>query len=160
LELCVGASVRTQRRARAATATKGDRVRPRSPSRIQVSPGRLEIAIIGAGSPQGLRFSHASAYCSFRSIWSSCDPVQIYRACMSRSAHDRADEADGSAALRPGQVALVHERFAEEHEAAAESLSGDLAEAHRGAADKHEQAASEDRRQAQTAREEADAEHD
>ena len=84
----------------------------------------------------------------------------IYRACMSRSAYDRADEAGGSADLRPDEVALVHERFAEEHKAAAESLSGDLAEAHRGAADKHEQAASEDRRQAQTAREEAGTEHD
>jgi hypothetical protein len=53
----------------------------------------------------------------------------------------------------------VHERFAEEHESAAESLSGDLAEARRGAADKHKQAAREDRVQAQTAREEADPEH-
>jgi hypothetical protein len=51
----------------------------------------------------------------------------------------------------------VHELFAQEHEAAAESLSDDLAEAHSGAADKHLQAASEDRRQAQAAREEADA---
>ena len=54
----------------------------------------------------------------------------------------------------------MHERFAEEHESAAESLSGDLAEAHRGAADKHKQAACEDRAQAQAAREEADTEHD
>jgi hypothetical protein len=94
-------------------------------------------------------------------------PRQIYRACMSRSAHDRADEADDQTAeayrceaRRQDEVALVHERFAEEHESAAESLSGDLAEAHRGAVDKHKQAAREDRRQAQNAREQADAEHD
>jgi hypothetical protein len=79
---------------------------------------------------------------------------------MSRSSHDRGDEADSSAALHPDEVALVHERFAEEHEAAAESLSGDLAEAHRGAVDKHKQAAREDRAQAQNALEEADAERD
>jgi hypothetical protein len=84
----------------------------------------------------------------------------ICRARMSRSAHDLPAEADGSAAVRPDEMALVHERFAEEHEAAAESLSGDLAEAHRGAADKHEQAAHDDRAQAQAAREEADTEHD
>ena len=94
-------------------------------------------------------------------------PRQIYRACMPRFAHDRADEADDqtaeayrSEARRQDEVALVHERFAEEHESAAESLSGDLAEAHRGAVDKHTQAAREDRRQAQNAREQADAEHD
>jgi hypothetical protein len=86
---------------------------------------------------------------------------------MSRSAPDRGDEAhDQSAealrseALRQDEVAAIHELFAEEHEAAAESLSGDFAEAHRGAADKHVEAAREDRRQAQAAREDADAEHD
>ena len=110
---------------------------------------------------------HLTHSCSFSSIWSSCNPVQIYRACMSRFAHDRADEAHDeaaevqhSAARREDEIALVHERFAEEHEAAAESMSDDLGEAHRGAADKHRQAASEDRRQAQTTREEADTEHD
>ena len=78
---------------------------------------------------------------------------------MSGSADDRAAEGQPSAAPHPDELARVHERFAEEHEAAAESLSGDFAEAHRGAADKHEQAASEDRRQAQTARDEV-TEHD
>jgi hypothetical protein len=86
---------------------------------------------------------------------------------MSRSAHDQAEQADDrnpealrSVAQRQDELALVHEVFAEEHMAAAESLSGDLAEAHRGAVDKHKQAADEDRRQAQNAREEAEAEHD
>jgi hypothetical protein len=51
----------------------------------------------------------------------------VYPACMSGSADDRAAEGQPSAALHPDEVALVHERFAEEHEAAAESLSGDLA---------------------------------
>jgi hypothetical protein len=91
----------------------------------------------------------------------------VYRPCMSVSAHDPADQADDqgaqalrSAALRQDEIALVHEVFAEEHEAAGESLSGDLAEAHLGAIDKHLQAADEGRAQAQAAREEADAKHD
>jgi hypothetical protein len=79
---------------------------------------------------------------------------------MSPSAPDQDAEAQRAEALRKDELALVHEVFAEEHESAAESLSGDLAEAHRGAGDKHAQAATEDRRQAQTAREEADTEHD
>lgn len=78
---------------------------------------------------------------------------------MSPSADDRPVEVQPSVAPAPDEVALVHERLAEEHESAAESLSGDLAEAHRGAADKHMQAASEDRSQARTAGEEADTEH-
>ena len=83
----------------------------------------------------------------------------IYRACMSLSAPDQDAEAQRAEALRKDELALVHEVFAEEHESAAESLSGDLAEAHRGAADKHLEAADEDRSQAQTAREEADADN-
>jgi len=126
---------------------------PRTPVQYPTPPGESVVLVIG----MRMLATHS---CSFSSIWSSCDPFRIYRACMSRSSHDRGDEADSSAALHPDEVALVHERFAEEHEAAAESLSGDLAEAHRGAADKHEQAASEDRRRAQTAREEADTEHE
>jgi hypothetical protein len=84
----------------------------------------------------------------------------IYRARMSRSADDQNAEALRSAALRQDEIALVHEVFAEEHEAAAESLSGDLAEAHLGAAEKHLEAADDGRAQAQAAREEADTEHD
>ena len=79
---------------------------------------------------------------------------------MSLSAPDQDAEAQRAEALRKDELALVHEVFAEEHESAAESLSGDLAEAHRGATDKHLQAADEDRSQAQTAREAADADHD
>ena len=79
---------------------------------------------------------------------------------MSGSADDRAAEGQPSAALHPDELARVHERFAEEHEAAAESLSDDLAEAHSGAVDKHLQAADEDRRRAQAAREEANANQD
>jgi hypothetical protein len=101
----------------------------------------------------------AAHSCSFSAIWSG-NPVQIYRACMSPSAPDQDAEAQRAEALRKDELAVVHEVFAEEHESAAESLSGDLAEAHRGAADKHAQAAREDRRQAQTGREEADTEHD
>ena len=82
------------------------------------------------------------------------------RAGMSRGAADRADEILGSDAQRQDQLALVNEAFAEAHESAAESLDGDLAEAHRGAAHKHERAALADRAQAQSAREEVDAEHD
>ena len=78
---------------------------------------------------------------------------------MSRSAHDRDAEVP-CPEVHPDEVALVHERFAEEHESAAESLPDDLADAHLGAADKHRQAADEDRTQAQTARAEADADHD
>jgi hypothetical protein len=123
--------------------------------RSGISAGRLPRR--GHGACRTAR--RCAQCCSLSSIWSSCNPVQIYRACMSRSAHDRADEAHRPAALPPDEVALVHERFAEEHESAAESLSGDLAEADRGAADKHKQAAREDRDQAQTAREEAETEH-
>ena len=86
---------------------------------------------------------------------------------MSGSAHDKAEQADDrtaealpSAAQRQDEIALVHELFAGEHDAAAESLSDDLAEAHSGAADKHLQAADEDRRRAQAAREEANANQD
>jgi hypothetical protein len=61
-------------------------------------------------------------------------------------AHHRTDEAHRSAPTRNDEVALVHERFAEEHQSAAESLPDDLAEAHRGAADKHRQAASKENR--------------
>jgi hypothetical protein len=75
---------------------------------------------------------------------------------MSLSAPDQDAEAQRAEALRKDELALVHEVFAQEHESAAESLSGDLAEAHRGAADKHEQAAREDHGQAQNAREEAE----
>lgn len=82
----------------------------------------------------------------------------IYRARMSRCADDRAAEV--SEAQRQDELALVHEAFAEEHQAAAEELSGELADAHRGAAEKHEEAARVDRAQAQYAREESDAEHD
>ena len=91
---------------------------------------------------------------------SSCNPVELYRAYMSRSAHDWSAEGRRSAALRPDEVAPVHERLAEKHDSAAESMPDDDAEAHRGAADKHRQAAREDRRQAQTAHKEADTEHD
>ena len=63
---------------------------------------------------------------------------------MSLSAPDQDAEAQRAEALRKDELALVHEVFAQEHESAAESLSGDLAEAHRGAADKHLQAADED----------------
>jgi hypothetical protein len=79
---------------------------------------------------------------------------------MSPSAPDEDAKAQRAEAQRKDELALVHEVFAEEHESAAESLSGDLAEAHRSALDKHKQAAGEDRRQAQDAREKADAEDD
>ncbi|MGN6336663.1 hypothetical protein [Mycobacterium sp.] len=77
---------------------------------------------------------------------------------MSQCADDRSAEV--SEAQRQDELALVHEAFAEEHEAAAEDLSGDLADAHRGAAEKHEQAAREDRARAQYAREEPIAKDD
>lgn len=66
---------------------------------------------------------------------------------MTRCDDDRATEVGNSGAQDPDELAQLHEVFAEEHESAAESLSGDLAEAHRGAAEKHEQAAREVRSQ-------------
>jgi hypothetical protein len=48
---------------------------------------------------------------------------------MSRCADDRAAEVSNSETQRQDELALVHEAFAEEHEAAAEELSGDLADA-------------------------------
>ena len=88
-------------------------------------------------------------------------PTDVERAAQGgEQADDQTAEAYRAEALRQDEVAVVHELFAEEHESAAESLSGDLAEAHRGAACKHLEAAHEDRVQAQNARDEADAEHD
>ncbi|MEE2852038.1 MAG: hypothetical protein VX424_05200 [Actinomycetota bacterium] len=66
---------------------------------------------------------------------------------MTRSDDNRATEVSTLEAQRQDELAELHEVFAEEHESAAESLSGDLAAAHRGAAEKHEQAAREVRSQ-------------
>jgi len=66
---------------------------------------------------------------------------------MSRSANDRDAEVPHPE-VGPDELAAVHERFAEEHEAAADSLPDDLAEPHLGAAEKHREAAREDREEA------------
>src|SRR5258708_37344557 len=49
-----GPASRSQRRAHAAAATKSETVRSRGSSRIQVSPGRLESAIVRGRVPRGV----------------------------------------------------------------------------------------------------------
>jgi hypothetical protein len=66
-----------------------------------------EQALLVGAAPQGLRFSHASAYLlvllDLVVVRPRSDLSCLYVTVRPRPGH----EADGSAALRPGEVALV-----------------------------------------------------